>query len=1116
MARDDTQFHQAQPATIAQPSAVKRHRPPFTEVARTILTQTSLPVLAEVAADALYHSTTVETVIVLGRDYTGRLNHRAKMGLPLAEDAIERILGVCESQSLQEIEVFQSKEVLDELAETSFDITVIPLIAAEEDYGYAVLCSDRPVSDGEQADCRLIADQTALAYRALRLEIATSRNVREIETLLELSKTITSSLDFTTVARELLARARSLMEVDMAAVYVANEGAVGVVRLVAADGADTGQLPTEISLLDDDSIVSPGDTRPSQITISTRGNSPVQRGLRQAGLTTVLVAPIMQEHQRAGLLVLGTTHNRQFSFAQQRIIKLLADQAAIALDNSELLAHNTKTQNEIDRVRESMQDGLMVLGEGGIIQYYNSASKRLLGLHGAALDQPLAEVFERFDQYGFKQGSVVIEGDLQQALVQAHRGKDARLAIQVVRPGPNLTIEALFGPYQDVAGAVVGVLVSLRDQTQIYAEREKLRIIQESHSIGMMMLDEHGVVTSMNSRFPMLNELLPGKSFIETTNTPEMRQHLLFDMEIEDVFKLVRNGREITFYAEATFNGKKQHLQLVACAVKRDEADEGIVITTRDVTPLVQKTIEANEMARLAGKHSRELSSLAELSSFVGFRYDQIFQKYISTLSSLLDSPAASIYLYQPGTQKLHRMDTSTSFNEHPVDLKLDSQHPVTDSFLRRKPTIYEPGESDTIFDSNLLALPVTYQSKALGVLVVSHRSTRYSNHDIKLLRLVSTRLAVIIENAELYNEVNSRRERWEAVFKFADEGICIFDNKGKIVGFNPAATKLTGYANDEVIGRSFIDIIKTVSQEGVNLSALSPIRRVLGEGEVIARREQLLQGKNGQTIWTEISYSPIFNDDGAVTSGIAVISNTQKEREIEAVKSDFISIVSHELRTPLTAIKGFLSMLLQRDFGPLSDKQFHFLDRVYTTNQRMIGLVEDLLDMSYIESGKIKLKISPLAMEPLISDVVTELASKGFERQIMLKVNRKHKLPLVLADEIRLRQILINLVDNAIKYSLPKSEVVVDFKVQGGELITSVKDQGVGITAAHIERLFQRFGRIYNPMSMQAGGTGLGLYIVKNLVESHGGRIWVTSREGKGSKFSFTLPVAKQLPLLS
>jgi two-component system phosphate regulon sensor histidine kinase PhoR len=181
-----------------------------------------------------------------------------------------------------------------------------------------------------------------------------------------------------------------------------------------------------------------------------------------------------------------------------------------------------------------------------------------------------------------------------------------------------------------------------------------------------------------------------------------------------------------------------------------------------------------------------------------------------------------------------------------------------------------------------------------------------------------------------------------------------------------------------------------------------------------------------------------------------------------------------------------------------------------------MVDLVEDLLDVSHIESGKINLQTNPLAMEGIITDVVSELASKGFERQILLKVNRKQKLPLVLADESRLRQILINLIDNAIKYSFPKSEVVIDFKVQGDELITSVTDSGVGISPSQIERIFQKFGRIYNPMSVQAGGSGLGLYIVKRLVESHGGRIWVTGREGKGSRFSFTLPIARQLPLLN
>ncbi|HEX3081874.1 MAG TPA: ATP-binding protein, partial [Candidatus Saccharimonadia bacterium] len=290
---------------------------------------------------------------------------------------------------------------------------------------------------------------------------------------------------------------------------------------------------------------------------------------------------------------------------------------------------------------------------------------------------------------------------------------------------------------------------------------------------------------------------------------------------------------------------------------------------------------------------------------------------------------------------------------------------------------------------------------------------------------------------------------------------------------------------------------------------------RVLREGVTIAKSERLLENRSGGRVWTEISYSPIFDDAGRVTSGIAIIRNTSKDREIEEIKSDFISIVSHELRTPLTAIKGFLSMTLKHDFGALSEKQFHYLSRVYQSNQRMIDLVEDLMDATYIESGKITLNIAPAALDNIMANVVSDLASKGAASQVLINVSRRRRLPLVLADETRLHQIALNLVDNAIKYSMPDTQVQITFRVHGDELITTVADHGVGINKAQIGRLFTKFGRIFNPLSVQAGGTGLGLYIVKNLVESHGGRIWVTSVEGKGSKFNFSLPIAKQLPLI-
>jgi PAS domain S-box-containing protein len=390
-----------------------------------------------------------------------------------------------------------------------------------------------------------------------------------------------------------------------------------------------------------------------------------------------------------------------------------------------------------------------------------------------------------------------------------------------------------------------------------------------------------------------------------------------------------------------------------------------------------------------------------------------------------------------------------------------------------------------------------------------------FGDHEARLGRLVATRLAVLVENANLYHDVNARRERWEAVFRFTDEGIVIFDRTGTIVGFNPACTEITRYSVADAIGKPFGKIIAAIGPEGAS-GSVNPLDRVLREGVTIAKSEQLIESRTGDRIWAEISYSPIFDDAGRVTSGIAIVRNTTRDREVEEIKSDFISIVSHELRTPLTAIKGFLSMTLKSDFGELTEKQYHYLSRVYQSNQRMIDLVEDLMDATYIESGKITLSIRPIAMENIINEVVSELAGKGAANQIMLNVRRRQRLPLVLADETRLHQIVLNLVDNAIKYSMPGTNVEIDFRIQGDDLVTTVSDHGVGISKHQIDRLFTKFGRIFNPLSIQAGGTGLGLYIVKNLVESHGGRIWATSQEGKGSRFHFTLPIAKQLPLLN
>lgn len=637
------------------------------------------------------------------------------------------------------------------------------------------------------------------------------------------------------------------------------------------------------------------------------------------------------------------------------------------------------------------------------------------------------------------------------------------------------------------------------------------QVLKDNIQDGFLIVDSGGKIAELNAVWLRLFGL-SGKVIGRSAYQVMVKQAgLVYSRDPRRYFEQLSDGQHPLLYAE-TAGATRRHIQISFNRLSQGERYQGILCIARDITSLVEKTAEANIMAEKAQRHLRELSELADLNTVVGFRLDKIYPKYLTKIRSLLDSPLASLYSYVPGERRLVRVAGAGTSRLHPDTVTLAGASPVAHAYTKGQVVRRGRGE----IEQNMLAVPIVHQSKTLGVILVSHRATAYDSHDTRLLKLVATRLAVLIENTNLYNDVNARRERWEMVFKFTDEGIVIFDHMGRVVAFNPTIARLTGYTTTEAIGQPFDRVVKTVLAEGDSVGEpTAPIAQVLAGEATIQAAAHLIETKRGEHRWTEISFSPIMDSGGRITSGIAMVRNTQKDREIEEIKSDFISIVSHELRTPLTAIKGFLSMLLKKDFGELGERQYHFLTRVYQSNQRMINLVEDLLDATYLESGKVMLNPRPVALEPIIAEVVTELASKGFERQIMLKVSRRHRLPLVLADETRLRQILVNLVDNAIKYSLPSSEVVVDFKVQGDELVTSVTDTGVGVPPGQADKLFQKFGRIFNPMSVQAGGTGLGLYIVKNLVESHGGRIWVTSREGRGSKFSFSLPVARQLPLL-
>jgi signal transduction histidine kinase len=238
------------------------------------------------------------------------------------------------------------------------------------------------------------------------------------------------------------------------------------------------------------------------------------------------------------------------------------------------------------------------------------------------------------------------------------------------------------------------------------------------------------------------------------------------------------------------------------------------------------------------------------------------------------------------------------------------------------------------------------------------------------------------------------------------------------------------------------------------------------------------------------------------------VYHDISREALADRLKTEFIATASHELRTPLTSIRGYVDLLLLGTLGPLSQPQGDFLKVVKNNVAQLVELIDDLLDVSEAEGGEIRLRREPVDVAEVLYEVGESLYSQFTERSISLAIDVQAGLPALMADRKRLRQIAVNLVANACKYTTTGGHVDVLLRNGGDRLRVDVRDTGVGITESARPHIFTPFYRADNPLRDEVGGTGLGLSITKKLVELHGGEIWFETSEGQGTTFSFTLPI--------
>jgi two-component system, OmpR family, phosphate regulon sensor histidine kinase PhoR len=239
----------------------------------------------------------------------------------------------------------------------------------------------------------------------------------------------------------------------------------------------------------------------------------------------------------------------------------------------------------------------------------------------------------------------------------------------------------------------------------------------------------------------------------------------------------------------------------------------------------------------------------------------------------------------------------------------------------------------------------------------------------------------------------------------------------------------------------------------------------------------------------------------------VIVLHDITALRKLERVRRDFVANVSHEFRTPLTAIQGFAETLLA---GAMDDPQHRgrFLEIIVEHSRRLARLTEDLLELSKMDADRLELEIRRVSVSQLIESCVETTRHRAQEKELALEVKSPDKLPDLAGDRRRLAEVLQNLLDNAVQYTLSRGKITVDAKVRESEVVLSVSDTGIGIPKADQSRIFERFYRVDAARSREAGGTGLGLSIAKHIVEAHGGRIWVDSELGQGSHFHFSVPL--------
>lgn len=407
---------------------------------------------------------------------------------------------------------------------------------------------------------------------------------------------------------------------------------------------------------------------------------------------------------------------------------------------------------------------------------------------------------------------------------------------------------------------------------------------------------------------------------------------------------------------------------------------------------------------------------------------------------------------------------------------------------------------------SQIVALPLTVRDVLVGVIyVLRQEGAAFTFSDRRVLSAFAAQAAIAVHNARLYQQVTREKQRLDAIIENSGDGVMILHPDQRIAAFNRSLTMMTGIPSEEAIGALCWEVIhlrdhytdQEMEQLSCPLEHCQEGERFYVEGDYI-RQDDI-------RITLGITYSPLLDAEGQLVNIIANVRDITHFREAEEMKSTFISVISHELKTPVALIKGYAGTLRRKDANWDAQTVNESLEVIEEESDRLTQLIDNLLDASRLQAGQMKLDKTDVQLDKLGRRMVEEFRTQTDRHEF--DIDFSDDFPTVQGDAERLRQVLSNLLSNAIKYSPNSSRIMLSGRYDDEQVYIAVSDQGIGIPIGERDRIFDRFYRVDSALSRRTQGAGLGLYLVKSVVEAHGGQIWVESNQGQGSTFVFTLP---------